>query len=109
MTVLVLDDELGVVRLLTMMLEARGHRVVGAGRWDAALLDNRCDAALVDWHIGTDDGRVAIERLVRAGLDRSRVAVMTGHPGAEASPYRLWTKPFSLAEVAKWVESLGPR
>ncbi len=106
---MVLDDEPGVVRLLTMMLEARGHRVVGARRWDVALLAKRCDVALVDWHIGNDDGREAVERLVRAGLDRSRVAVMTGHPVAETGPYRLWTKPFSLAEVAEWVESLGPR
>lgn len=109
MTVLVLDDEPGVVGLLTRMLEARGHRVVGARRWDAALLDDRYDAALVDWHIGNDDGRLAAERLVRAGLDRSRVAVMSGQHGPGAGPYRLWAKPFSVADVASWLESLGPR
>ncbi len=109
MTVLVLDDEPGVVRLLKMMLQARGHRVVGARSWDAALLHARYDAALVDWHLGHDDGRLVAERLVTAGLDRSRVAVMSGQRGPEPGPYRLWAKPFSLAEVASWVESLGPR
>ncbi|MDA8198217.1 MAG: hypothetical protein M0Z54_02130 [Thermaerobacter sp.] len=109
MTVLVLDDEPRVVDLLTMMLQARGHSVVGARRWDAALLDTRYDAALVDWHLGNDDGRLAAERLVTGGLDRSRVAVMSGQRGPDPGPYRLWAKPFSLADVASWVESLGPR
>lgn len=106
---MVLDDEPRVVDLLTMMLQARGHSVVGARRWDAALLDTRYDAALVDWHLGNDDGRLAAERLVTGGLDRSRVAVMSGQRGPDPGPYRLWAKPFSLADVASWVESLGPR
>ncbi len=108
MTVLVLDDDAGVVRLLTVMLEAQGYRVVGAQRWEDALLDQHYDAALVDWHIGSADGRLAADRLVQAGLDQSRVAVMSGQHGLEAGPYRLWAKPFSLGELASWIQSLEP-
>ncbi len=105
MTILVVDDEARLVRLLTTMLESSGHRVVGAERWDAALAPGPYDAALVDLWVGGTDGRDIADQLVQAGLCRSRVAVMTGDHSAEAGPYRLFPKPFALAHVMSWLAS----
>lgn len=107
MTILVVDDEAGLVRLLTTMLEASGHRVVGAVRWDSALLAGPYDAALVDLRAGGTDGRAIAHQLVQAGLDRSRVAVMTGDHSAETGPYRLFPKPFSLSDLVSWLSALS--
>jgi DNA-binding response OmpR family regulator len=109
MRVLVVDDEPGLVALLTRFLESAGHQVVGATRWDAALADGSYDAALVDWQVARTEGRLIAAQLAASGLDAARLAVMSGHHDAVTAPYRLFPKPFQLADVLTWIRGLEDR
>jgi len=103
-TVLIVDDEAGLRRVLERFLERHGYRVVSAGTAEAAyeVLDaETADALLLDIHLPTMSGLALY------------LAIMTGD--AEAEEVRTWLehhrctvirKPFNLQQVADWVGSV---
>lgn len=120
-TVLIVDDEAGLRRVLERYLERRGHRVLSAGTAESAcelLAAEAVDALLLDIHLPTMSGLALYLAIVhRWPALEGRIAIMTGD--AEAEEVRTWLvhhqctvirKPFNLQQVADWVAAvLHPR
>ena len=71
-TVLVIDDEANIRRMLASMLHAAGHRVIGAADGRAGLVElenDEADVVLLDLLLPGDDG-----------TDRSAAASSSGTP-----------------------------
>src|SRR6266480_7457997 len=120
-TVLIVDDEAGLRRVLERFLERHGYRVVSAGTAEAAyeVLDaETADALLLDIHLPAMSGLALYLAIIHRwpGLE-GRIAIMTGD--AEAEEVRTWLehhrctvirKPFNLDQVTEWVAAvLHPR
>lgn len=113
-TVLIVDDEASVRRVLERSLTRHGYQVVGAGSAETAyelLASERADAVLIDIHLPTMSGTALYLAILHRWptLD-GRMAIMTGD--AEADEVRTWLerhcckvlrKPFNLQEVADWL------
>ena len=120
-TVLIVDDEAGLRRVLERFLERHGHRVLSAGTAESAyelLAAEEADALLLDIHLPTMSGLALYLAIVhRWPALEGRIAIMTGD--AEAEEVRTWLehhqctvirKPFNLQQVADWVAAvLHPR
>src|SRR5256885_13970214 len=115
-TVLIVDDEAGLRRVLERYLERQGYRVVSAGTAEAAyeVLDaETADALLLDIHLPTMSGLALYLAIIhRWPALEGHIAIMTGD--AEAAEVRTWLehhrctvirKPFNLQQVAEWVAS----
>jgi len=119
-TVLLVDDEAGLRRVLERFLERHGYRVLSAGTAEAAydlLASDMADALLLDIHLPTMSGLALYLAIIHRwpGLD-GHIAIMTGD--AEAEEVRSWLehhhctvirKPFNLQQVAEWVSSVLER
>jgi CheY-like chemotaxis protein len=85
-TVLVADDELGILLALEMALEEAGYRVVAAGNGRQAVelaAAERPDLALLDWMMPVMDGPAAVAALrADPALARVPVVFMSGAPEA---------------------------
>lgn len=113
-TVLIVDDEAPVRRVLERMLGRAGYRVLSTGSAEAAyaLLDSEmADALLLDIHLPTMSGLALYLAIVHRwpALD-GRIAIMTGDAGADE--VRSWLehhhctvirKPFDIAEISAWL------
>jgi len=113
-TVLLVDDEAGLRRVLERFLERNGYRVLSAGTAETAyelLNSEEADALLLDIHLPTMSGLALYLAIIHRWprLD-GRIAIMTGD--AEAEEVRTWLehhrcvilrKPFNLQQVADWV------
>jgi two-component system nitrogen regulation response regulator GlnG len=117
-TVLVVDDEAALRRVLERALTRRGYRVLLAGSPEDAyqlLHHERPDALLLDIHMPTMSGLALYVAIVsRWPALRDRIAIMTGD--AEADEVRAWfaqhscallSKPFDLDAVAAWIERVA--
>ena len=115
-TVLVVDDEAGLRRVLERHLAREGYRVLTAASAESAyelLAAESADALLLDIHLPTMSGLALYLAIVHRWPNlEGRVAVMTGD--AEAVEVRTWLekhncpvirKPFNLREVSAWLES----
>jgi len=115
-TVLVVDDEAGLRRVLERHLDREGYRVLTAASAESAyelLAAESADALLLDIHLPTMSGLALYLAIVHRWPNlEGRVAVMTGD--AEAVEVRTWLehhncpvirKPFNLREVSAWLES----
>jgi DNA-binding NtrC family response regulator len=119
-TVLLVDDEAGLRRVLERFLERHGYRVLSAGTAEAAydlLASDMADALLLDIHLPTMSGLALYLAIIHRWprLD-GHIAIMTGD--AEAEEVRTWLehhrcmvirKPFNLQQVAEWVSSVLER
>jgi len=119
-TVLLVDDEAGLRRVLERFLERHGYRVLSAGTAEAAydlLASDLADALLLDIHLPTMSGLALYLAIIHRWprLD-GHIAIMTGD--AEAEEVRSWLehhhcmvirKPFNLQQVAEWVSSVLER
>ena len=116
-TVLIVDDEAGLRRVLERFLERNGYRVLSAGTAEAAyeiLAGEEADALLLDIHLPTMSGLALYLAIIhRWPRLEGRIAIMTGD--AEAVEVRAWLdhhrcvvirKPFNLQQVADWVVSV---
>lgn len=116
-TILVVDDEASLRRVLERSLSREGYRVLSCGSAEAAystLEAERVDAVLLDIHLPTMSGLGLYRAIVNAwSYLEGRIAIMTGD--AEAEPVRTWLekercvvlrKPFDLREIAVWLESI---
>jgi len=116
-TVLIVDDEAGLRRVLERFLERHGYRVLSTGTAEAAyevLAAETADALLLDIHLPTMSGLALYLAIIHRWprLD-GRIAIMTGD--AEAEEVRTWLahhrcvvirKPFHLQHVVDWVSSV---
>lgn len=120
-TVLVVDDEAGLRRVLERYLERHGYQVLSAGTAEQAyelLASEEADALLLDIHLPTMSGLALYLAIIhRWPALEGRIAIMTGD--AEADEVRTWLehhrctvirKPFNLQQVTEWVAAvLHPR
>ena len=109
--ILVVEDMPGVRRVVTMQLEAAGHRVVAAGSVaegiEVALDEPRAIAALVaDLALPDGDGTALAQRVREIRPELRAVLYISGHPearlgdAAELPPgHRLLAKPFRAHEL----------
>jgi two-component system nitrogen regulation response regulator GlnG len=114
-TVLIVDDDASLRRVLERALARDGYRVLSAGSAETAytlLESQRPDALLLDIQLPTMSGLALYLAIVHRWphLD-GRIAIMTGD--AEADEVRSWLeqhrctvlrKPFDLREIAVWLE-----
>lgn len=113
-TILIVDDEAGLRRVLERFLERTGYRVLSTGTAEAAyelLVTEEADALLLDIHLPTMSGLALYLAIIhRWPRLEGRVAIMTGD--AEAEEVRTWLehhrcvvlrKPFNLQQVLDWV------
>lgn len=116
-TVLIVDDEAGLRRVLERFLERHGYRVLSAGTAEAAyeaLAAESADALLLDIHLPTMSGLALYLAIIhRWPALEGHIAIMTGD--AEAQEVRTWLehhrcvvmrKPFNLQQVADWVSAV---
>lgn len=120
-TVLIVDDEAGLRRVLERYLERHGYHVLSAGTAEQAyelLSSEVADALLLDIHLPTMSGLALYLAIIhRWPALEGRIAIMTGD--AEADEVRTWLehhrctvirKPFNLQQVTDWVATvLHPR
>ncbi len=113
-TILIVDDEAPLRRVLERLLGRSGYRVVGVGSAEAAyqlLASESPDAVLLDIHLPTMSGLALYLAIVnRWPVLEGRIAIMTGD--AEAEEVRSWLerhrstvirKPFNLQDVSDWL------
>lgn len=120
-TVLIVDDEAGLRRVLERILTRHGYRVLTASSAEAAyelLVSEEADALLLDIHLPTMSGLALYLAIIHRWPNlEGRIAIMTGD--AEADEVRTWLehhrctvirKPFNLDQVTEWVAAvLQPR
>ena len=116
-TVLIVDDEAPLRRVLERALGREGYRVLSTGSAEAAytlLESERADALLLDIHLPTMSGLALYLAIVHRWpqLD-GRIAIMTGD--AEADEVRGWLeqnrctvlrKPFNLHDISAWLDDV---
>lgn len=113
-TVLVVDDETALRRVLERHLSREGYHVLSAGTAESAyelLTMQDADAMLLDIHLPTMSGLALYLTIIhRWPRLEGRIAIMTGD--AEAAEVRTWLehhscpvlrKPFNLREVSDWL------
>ena len=116
-TVLIVDDEAPLRRVLERLLSREGYRVVSAGSAETAyelLVTEQAKALLLDIHLPTMSGLALYLAIIhRWPALEGHIAIMTGD--AEAEEVRTWLdhhhctvirKPFNLQQVADWVASV---
>lgn len=85
-TVLVADDEFGILLVLEMVLSEAGYRVVTAGNGRQAVelaVTERPDLVLMDWMMPVMDGPTAVTAMrADPALARIPVVIMSGAPEA---------------------------
>jgi two-component system, OmpR family, KDP operon response regulator KdpE len=112
-TVLVVDDEPSIRLLCRVNLELEGYRVLEAATLDEgrrAVTDEPVDVALLDVHVGADDGRVFLREL-RDSHPQLQVALLSGSADREQIAREeadaLIPKPFVLEELIATVGRLA--
>ncbi|PYO95223.1 MAG: hypothetical protein DMD62_02620 [Gemmatimonadetes bacterium] len=113
-TVLIVDDEAALRRVLERYLERHGYRVLSAGTAEAAyelLATEQADALLLDIHLPTMSGLALYLAIIhRWPALEGHIAIMTGD--SEAQEVRSWLehhrcavlrKPFNLTQVMDWI------
>ena len=112
-TVLVVDDEPSIRLLCRVNLELEGYRVLEAATLaDArrAVVDEPVQVALLDVHLGADDGRELLREL-RERHPEVRVALLSGSADREQIAREqadaLIPKPFVLEELIATVARLA--
>ena len=116
-SVLIVDDEAPLRRVLERCFTRQGLRVVGAGSAETAyelLAVEQPDALLLDIQLPTMSGLALYLAIVhRWPALEGRIAIMTGD--AEAEEVRTWLdhhqcvvirKPFNLREVTDWLTAV---
>ncbi len=87
LSILVVDDEVNIRRVLAVCLETRGHRVAAVGRVSDALAEagrQAFDLAFVDLRLGTDSGLDLIPRLL-AESPWLKIVVITAYASVETA------------------------
>jgi DNA-binding NtrC family response regulator len=116
-TVLIVDDEAPLRRVLERALQREGYHVLAAGSAESAyelLVSSQPDAVLLDMRLPTMSG-LALFLAITSRWPRlaGRIAIMTGDADAqevrawlERNPCTVLGKPFNLREVFDWLRSV---
>ena len=116
-TVLIVDDEAPLRRVLERLLSREGFRVVSAGSGETAyelLVTEQPKALLLDIHLPTMSGLALYLAIINRwpALEGS-IAIMTGD--ADAEEVRTWLerhrcpvirKPFNLKQISDWLAAV---
>jgi two-component system, cell cycle sensor histidine kinase and response regulator CckA len=115
-TILVLDDEPGVLRLVSVMLEKKGYRVLSAANGDQALrlcdVNPQIDLLLTDVIAPGMSGPMIADQVLerQPGI---KVLFMSGYEGTQVVQryvvergHALIVKPFTVPDLARKVESI---
>lgn len=117
MTVLIIDDEIQIRRLLRMALESKGHVVREAGNGQTGLQDavfHKPDAIILDLGLPDTDGVAVLKRLrewsevpvlILSVRDQENVKLAAFDAGADDYV----TKPFSTAELLARLNAIQRR
>jgi two-component system response regulator GlrR len=116
---LVIDDDQGLLKLLTMRLEAMGFAVTACHDANTALDEarrQRFDLVMTDLRLGQGDGLAVMEE-VRTLHPDLPVLILTAHgsiPGAVEAMHKgavgYLTKPFEDRDLSLWIgKALAPR
>ena len=116
-TILVVEDDTALRRVLERVLTRRGYRVLAAASAETAyelLASEPADAVLLDVQLPTMSGLALYLALIhRHPTLAGRIAIMSGD--AEAEHVRAWLehnpctvlkKPFDLHEIVEWARAL---
>jgi DNA-binding NtrC family response regulator len=116
-SILIVDDEAPLRRVLERCLSRQGLRVIGAGSAETAyelVASEQPDAVLLDIRLPTMSGLALYLAIVRRWPSlEGRIAIMTGD--AEAEEVRTWIehhhcvvlrKPFNLRDVSDWLATV---
>lgn len=116
-TVLIVDDEAVLRRVLERSLGRAGYRVIAASSAETAyelLAVEQAAALLIDIHLPTMSGLALYLAIVhRWPRLEGRIAIMTGD--ADAEEVRTWLdhhrcavlrKPFNLQDVSRWLAAV---
>ncbi len=115
-TVLIVDDEAPLRRVLERVLKREGYRVLSAGSAEAAyelLASEQADALLLDIQLPTMSGlALSLAIIHRWPALVGRIAIMTGDAQAagvqawlERNPCPVLRKPFSMREILDWLRA----
>ena len=114
-TVLIVEDEAALRRVLERVLAREGHRVLSAASAETAydlLSSERADAALLDVRLPTMSGLALYLALIhRSPALVGRIAIMTGdaenvRAWVERNPCKVLRKPFDLHEIVEWLRTV---
>jgi DNA-binding NtrC family response regulator len=116
-TILIVEDEAALRRVLERAVTREGHRVLGAASAETAyelLASDRVDAVLLDVRLPTMSGLALYLAIVhRAPALAGRIAMMTGDADAdnvrawlERHPCTVLRKPFDLHEIVAWLRKV---
>ena len=116
-TVLIVDDEAPLRRVLERLLSREGYRVVSAGSGETAyelLVTEQPKALLLDIHLPTMSGLALYLAIInRWPALEGCIAIMTGD--ADAEEVRTWLerhrcpvirKPFNLKQISDWLAAV---
>jgi len=116
-TVLIVEDEAALRRVLERALAQAGHRVIGAASAETAyelLGSERVDAVLLDVRLPTMSGLALYLAIIHRTPELvGRIAVMTGDADAddlrawlERNPCTVLRKPFDLQQIVDWLRAV---
>jgi two-component system KDP operon response regulator KdpE len=116
-TILVVEDEVALRRVLERVLARQGYRVLAAASAETAyelLASEHADAVLLDVQLPTMSGLALYLALIhRHAALVGRIAIMSGD--AESEHVRAWLKqnpctvlkkPFDLSQIIEWAREL---
>ena len=119
MSVLLIDDDPGIRKLLTRELARRGLPVETAatGQEGLALLDRiPCEVVVCDVKLPDLDGLEVLRRIRDRDPDTTEVIVLTGHgtidsaiEAIKSGAYHYLTKPVKVAELAALIQNAAER
>jgi len=118
LTVLVVEDDVDNLELLSSHVESEGALALSAGSIGAALLmtaERRVDVALCDLELADGDGCELVRQLRgRAGWEKLPAIAITGYSGDpwrkkanDCGFNRFAVKPYSLEQITLWVAELS--
>lgn len=117
-TILLVDDDVEILKALSLVLENKGYRVVTAGDGAAgieAAQRDRPDLVIVDMMMPKKSGFLVLEQLKAAGAGSPRVIMITANEGHRHRAYAeslgvddYIRKPFPLDQLLDSVRRLCP-
>ncbi len=115
--VLIVDDEVDTGEFLGLALRRQGHDVRAVTSVSEAYsmgVEFRPDVLIVDWMLGPSVDGIHVAQVLRAGLPRLQVILITGRPSealeskaAAAEIHTVLAKPFDLTELAGVLDAAG--
>ncbi len=115
--VLIVDDEVDIGEFLGLALHHQGHDVRAATSVSEAHtmgVEFRPDVLIIDWMLASSVDGIQVAQVLRAGLPRLQVILITGRPSealeskaAAAEIHTVLANPFDLTELTGVLDAAG--